>query len=126
MCLPETMTPTVGSPIPIESCPDAIAAVRAVVAPLGLPIARIYLVGGRFQCGDLWPGSGSPPVCFEPFYLPGTAMHGWAAFFGTDNVAAVALTRILPSPSPVTPLPGWPWQAHLLAFVVPPPGWVMP
>ncbi len=132
VCLPERMTPMpvgsspAASPIPIESCPDAIAVVRAVVVPLRLPIARIYLVGGRFQCGYLWPGIGSPPICFDGFYLPGTAMHGWVAFFGSDRVAAVALTLAPPIASQGTLAPSPPWQAHLLAFVVPPAGWAMP
>lgn len=63
-------------------------------------------------------------LCFGPFVMPGTQMHGWVAFAGSDKVAAVALGR------PYTADAGYPsslpWTAHLLAVTVPPPGWVMP
>jgi hypothetical protein len=96
-----------------------------IVEPLDFRIARIYIEPGPFICGDyLWPGIGSPPVCFGPLIIPGTMMRGWVAFHGTDKVAAVALSRQVPrraSPSPVPP-----WRALLMDFVVPPTGWVMP
>lgn len=107
-----------------DPCPSAVAAVRAVVEPLGTPIVRIYIEPGPFFCGDLWPGVGSPPVCFGPLVLPGTRMHGWVIFVGTDQVAAVALSRPLPGRTNASPVPSW--TATLQAFVVPPTGWVMP
>jgi len=108
-----------------DPCPAALAAVRALVAPLGFPIARIYLAPEPFVCGDLWPGVGSPMVCFGPLILPGRDMHGWVAFNGTAKIAAVTLDRPFPPDgSPTASAP--PWQASLAAFVVPPAGWVMP
>jgi hypothetical protein len=113
-CLPET------APLPSglqgDPCPSAIAAVRAVVASLALPIARMHIEPGPFGCGDLWPGFGSPVICFGPIILPGTSMHGWVRFVGTAKVAAVELHRT----------PSRPWTPALRAFVVPPAGWVMP
>lgn len=123
ICVPEK------GPLPSalagDPCPSAIAAVRAVVEPLGQSIARIYIEPGRFDCGVLWPGVGSPPLCFGPLILPGRTMHGWVSFSGTDKVAAVALARDVPVggaiPSPVPP-----WTASLVAFIVPPAGWSIP
>ncbi len=122
-CLRET------APLPSalagDPCPAALAAVRALVAPLGLPIARIYLAPDPFFCGDLWPEVGSSTVCAGPIVLPGRDMHGWVAFTGTAKIAAVALERPFPpAGSPTASAP--PWQATLAAFVVPPAGWVMP
>lgn len=108
-----------------DPCPSALAAVRAIVDPLGLPIARIYLEPGPFICGSyLWPGIGSPPVCFGPIIVPGTNMRGWIAFHGTDKVAAVALRRQVPRRASPASVP--PWKAVVMALVVPPAGWVMP
>ena len=122
-CLRET------APLPSalagDPCPAALAAVRALVAPLGLPIARIYLAPDPFFCGDLWPEVGSSTVCAGPIILPGRTMHGWVAFTGTAKIAAVALDRPYPpAGSPTASAPQW--QATLAAFVVPPAGWVMP
>jgi hypothetical protein len=89
---------------------------RKVVAYVGHPIARLYIGPGPFQCGDIWPGVGSPIVCFGPIVLPGRQMSGWVSFVGTDKVAAVELHRT----------PGDPWIARVRAFEVPPAGWVMP
>ena len=111
-----------------DPCPSVITAVEAVVAPLGLPIARLYVEPGLFPCGELWPGLPSTnPICPDVMLPPGTAMHGWVSFAGSDKVAAVQLFR---QPSLITtenPMPSpWPWQATLRAFAVPPAGWVMP
>ena len=110
--------------IGIDPCPPAIAAVRAVVAPLGLPVARMVLQPRPFDCGDLWPGIGSPMICAGVVVIPGTTMHGWVTFVGSDKVAAVSLrlqgaTDPSPPPSPV-------WVAQIVAFQVPPAGWAMP
>lgn len=124
-CLPATGT--VPSGLQGDSCPSAIAAVRALVAPLGLPIAAIYLEPGPFPCGPtLWPVPGSPPpVCLGAIIVPGTSMHGWVTFVGSPKVAAVSLHRSLPEKL-ATSAPTPPWQASLSAFVVPPVGWEMP
>jgi hypothetical protein len=120
-CLPET------GPLPSgfggDPCPSAIAAIRAVVAPLRLTIARLRIEPGPFECGDLWPGVGTPPACRPPV-IPGRDMHGWVSFVGTDRVAAVALVRQLPDGA-LASTPG-PWQATLLELEDPPGGWVMP
>jgi hypothetical protein len=124
ICAPETR------PLPSalrDPCPSAIAAIRAVVEPLGQPIARIYLEPDPFECEVLWPGIMSPPpqVCMSPLILPGRWMHGWVSFSGTDKVAAVELARDLPV-SGAIPSPVPPWKASVVAFIVPPAGWSMP
>lgn len=122
-CVPELVTLPSGPSMPDE-CPTAIIAFEAVAARLGT-LARIRIEPGTFDCADLWPGVGSPPICFGAFILAGSAMHGWASFVGTDKVAAIALRR-----SPIGPIPQatsfGPWVGPLSAFVVPPAGWVMP
>lgn len=108
-----------------DPCPSAVAAVRAIVEPLGFPIARIYIEPGPFTCGnDLWPGVKSPPVCFGAIVIPGTRMRSWVSFVGTDKVAAVALNRQVPGRASPSTVP--PWTGVLEDFVVPPAGWVMP
>lgn len=77
-----------------------------------------------FRCGDLRPGAGSPAACIGQLILPGSAMHGWASFAGTDKVAAIALRRSLIGQLPSTS--SGPWQGSIEAFVIPPVGWVMP
>ena len=107
-----------------DECPTAIIAFEAVAARLGT-IARVRIEPGYFDCGgDIWPGAGSPPACFGVLRLPGSAMHGWANFEGSDEVAAITLTRTLIGQLPTTSF--GPWQGHVEAFVVPPVGWVMP
>ena len=111
--------------IGVDPCPPAIAAVRAVAAALGLPIARMVLQPRPFGCGrDLWPGVTSPMVCADVPVLAGTTMHGWVSFVGSIKVAAVSLRR-QPSTGP-SPGPGAMWVATIAAFQVPPAGWVMP
>jgi hypothetical protein len=107
-----------------DECPTAIIAFEAVAARLGT-IARVRIEPGDFDCaGHLWPGVGSPPICFGPLILPGSAMHGWASFVGTDKVAAIALRR---SPTgPNSDVAFGPWHGSLRAFIVPPTGWSMP
>ncbi len=123
-CVPEA------GPLPsgfdLNPCPSAIAAVRGAVAPLGLPVAQIHIQPGYFPCGQHWPGVGSPPVCFGPLTLPGTAMHGWVAFAGSEKVAAVQLTRRPPTGRGASPSGTGAWQASMVAFEVPPAGWLMP
>ena len=106
-----------------DECPTAIIAFEAVAARLGT-IARVRIEAGDFDCGDLWPGVGSPPICFGPFILPGSAMHGWASFVRTDKVAAITLRRSPTGPNSVAAF--GPWHGSLETFVVPPAGWVMP
>jgi hypothetical protein len=111
--------------IGIDPCPPAIAAVRAVVAPLGLPVARMVLQPRPFGCGpDLWPGVTSPRICLGVLIIPGTAMHGWVSFTGSAKVAAVSLR--LQSWDGPSPAPSPTWVATIAAFQVPPAGWVMP
>ncbi len=119
MCLAEPMKAVY---IGIDPCPLAIAAVRAVVAPLGLPVARLVLQPDPF-CGGPWP-VGSPPVCFGVMVILGTTMHGWVSFTGSDKVAAVSL-RLQGAMDP-SPPPKPTWVATIEAFEVPPAGWMMP
>ncbi len=105
-----------------DPCPSALAAVRAAVAPLGLPIAEVYIQPGIFWCGVLWPGFQSMPPCAGIPVVPGASMHGWVAYAGTAKVAAVGLARTPPHGS----TPGGQWKASIVAFTVPPDGWVMP
>jgi len=122
VCVPEPMkTVYIGG----DPCPPAIAAVRAIVAPLGLPVARTVLQPRPFGCGpDLWPGVTSPDVCFGVLVISGTTMHGWVSFTGAAKVAAVSL-RLQPATGP-SPAPSPMWVATIAAFQVPPAGWVMP
>lgn len=108
--------------IGLDPCPPAIAAVRKAVAPLGLPIASLVLQPGFF-CG-LWPNAASPAICFGPLYVPGSAMHGWVTFLGSDKVAAVSVR--LRGALDASPPPSPSWVATTVAFQVPPAGWVMP
>ncbi|HEY3336304.1 MAG TPA: hypothetical protein VGK16_13815 [Candidatus Limnocylindrales bacterium] len=105
-----------------DPCPSALAAVEAVVAPLGLPVTKIYIQPGPFRCGLVWPGIQSPVVCFGQLIIPGASMHGWVAFAGSAKVAAVGLSRT----PPARVFLGGPWKAAVVAFTVPPDGWVMP
>jgi hypothetical protein len=122
-CVPElVILPSGGSMA--DECPTAIIAFEGVAARLGT-IARVRIEPGDFDCaGHLWPGVGSPPMCFGVLVLPGSAMHGWATFEGTDKVAAIALRRSPASPYSVGAF--GPWLGSLAAFSVPPAGWVMP
>lgn len=111
-----------------DECPTASVAVEALVARLG-SIARVRIDPGPFECGELWPGVGSPAVCFGAAIFPGLTMHGWASFLGTGKVAAIALQRSSLQRSPVGSRVGppfGPWQASIAMYVVPPAGWVMP
>jgi len=105
-CLPDTGT--VPSGLQGDPCPSAIAAVRALVAPLGLPIVAIFIQPGTFDCGQLWPGVSSEILCPGPYTLPGTAMHGWVSFVGSAKVAAVYLYRSPPQKLATSaPTPQW-------------------
>jgi hypothetical protein len=117
-CVSEVVTLPSGGRM-ADECPSAIVAFGAVAAPLG-SIARIHIDPRPFACGNLWPGIASTPVCFGALILSGSAMHGWATFVGTDKVAAIELSRSWVGTS------FGPWRGNLLAFVVPPAGWVMP
>jgi hypothetical protein len=109
-----------------DPCPAVLAAIRTAVAAYGFPIRRIVVAPDPFVCGDLWPGVGTPPVCFEPLILPGRDMHGWVSFVGTEAVAAVTAGRAS-MPEDATPPPSpLPWTVRVAAFEVPPAGWVMP
>ena len=123
LCVPPTLPPS--SPFGGDPCPAAIAAVRAVVEPTGFTIGRIVLEPDRFSCGAYWPGVESPIVCYGPFILPGTAMHGWVSFVGSNEVAAVEVRRPYPAPDQ-SPSPSAQWTASIVALAVPPAGWVMP
>ncbi len=121
VCVPEPGP----SPYSIaDPCPPAIDAVRIAIARLGLPIARIVLQPQPFDCGTLWPGVDTPQICFGPFVMSGTTMHGWVSFTGSAKVAAVSL-HLQPATGP-SPAPSPMWIAFVAAFQVPPAGWVMP
>ena len=136
LCVPEV------GPLPSalrgDPCPAAILAVRAIVAPLGLPVARIVIEPGPFNCGDYWPGGskGQGTVCAGLPISPGTTMHSWVSFAGSAQVAAVELSRpnpnvftVYPSGTPrgtPSPAPRETWKAGIEAFEMPPTGWVMP
>ena len=123
LCVPEVLPSS--SPFHGDPCPAAIAAVRAVVQPLGRAIARIVLEPNPFACGNLWPGVGSPAVCFGPMVVPGTWMHGWVRFVGSTEFAAVQVGRPYPQPGS-SPSPDSTWTATVVALADPPSGWVMP
>jgi hypothetical protein len=105
-----------------DSCPPAIAAVRAVVASLDLPVVRIVIEPGVFLCDDPWPMPGSSVACLSPSLLAGTTMRGWVTFSGSAKVAAVILSRDGPPSAAPSPT----WTATIAAFAAPPAGWVMP
>ena len=107
-----------------DPCPSAVAAFRKLASASGLPIARMVIEPDFFACGQPWPNVASPPVCYGAFLAPGTAMHGWVAFIGSDGVDAIGLVRSVPKGSVATSPP--PWQANSLALAVPPAGWVIP
>jgi hypothetical protein len=109
-----------------DPCPGAITAVELATAPVRLPIVRLVIEPGPFFCDNVWPGAGSPPICYGVLVIPGQFMHAWVAFTGSEAVAAVMLGRDLPpdfdSPA-ASPLP---WNATLVTVEVPPEGWVLP
>jgi hypothetical protein len=107
-----------------DPCPNAIAAVRGAVAKLGYPILELVVRPGPFECGIIWPGVQSGPVCFGPIVIPGRAMSAWVSFSGTNRVAVVSLWRDLPTTVPIAIQS--PWTATLVDFAVPPDGWTMP
>ncbi len=72
-----------------DPCPAMIAAVHTAVASLGLPVARIVLQPDPFDC-LMWPGAESQVLC-QPLTIPGTTMHGWVSFTGSNKVAAVEI-----------------------------------
>jgi hypothetical protein len=108
-----------------DPCPGAITAVELATAPVRLPITRLVIEPGPFFCDNVWPGAGSPPICYGVLVIPGQYMHAWVAFKGSEAVAAVMLGRDLPPDldSPVAST--LPWNATLVTVEVPPDGWVM-
>ena len=111
-------------PVIDDQCPAAVAAVRQAVASFGYSVTRLALRPGPPDCGVIWPGAQSQPVCFGPHVIPGRAMTAWVAFAGTAKVAVLLLYRDFPF---ATALPsGTVWKAKLLAFEVPPAGWSWP
>lgn len=109
-----------------DPCPDAIVAVTLAVAPVRLPISRIVIEPGPFYCDVIWPGVGSPRVCYGPFVRPGQFMHAWVSFRGSEDVAAVMLGLDLPDDLEAPGATRPPWHATLVTVEVPPAGWVMP
>jgi hypothetical protein len=63
-------------------------------------------------------------MCAVLEVISGTELHGWVSFAGTDQVAAVAVTRNAPGPT-ADSTPG-PWRAVVVVYAVPPDGWAMP
>jgi hypothetical protein len=121
-CRPATFADIPG--LEADTCPEAIAAVRTLFDATVEQIARIYLEPDGFDCGVFWPGASTPAVCPMPSILPASGMHGWVSFFDTDRVAAVGLSRQVPSDGGAQTV--GPWQAEINAFEVPPAGFVMP
>jgi hypothetical protein len=109
-----------------DPCPGAVEAVESAVSAINLPPERIVVESGPFFCDDIWPGVGSPAVCFGFDVRPGQFMHGWVRFRDSDRIAAVMLGLDVPddvsNPHATRP----PWSATLVAVQVPPGGWVMP
>lgn len=79
------------------------------------------LVPGPYLC-DLWFGPGAAPACIV-IGSKDPEMHGWVAFVGSPEVAAVLLyATSLPAASP----PPWSWRATVSAFEVPPASFMFP
>lgn len=108
----------------VDSCDEAVAAARSMTEDQALPVSRIYLTSGVFDCEDFWPGVGSPDNCPAASVIPGVAMHGWISFAGDERIMAVALYRA--SPSGAEQAVAALWTSEVKAFAVPPAGWRMP
>jgi len=111
-------SPTDSGPT-VEPCLSGIVVVEAAVASIGLPIVRIDMEPGFFNCG-LWDGIGAPTPCLIASYI-GTVMHAWVAFVGSRQVAAVTVSGGSMT-NPIDP----PLRATLSGFEVPPAQWAMP
>ena len=120
LCVPETLDSS--SPFSGDPCPGALTAVQIAVQSTGLTIARIVLQPYGFSCGELWPGVGSPLICYGPMVISGTAMHGWVSFAGSPRIAAIYLHRPNPEPGSSSP-PDTTWTATIEALAIPPSGW---
>ncbi|MES2209687.1 MAG: hypothetical protein V4515_05820 [Chloroflexota bacterium] len=108
----------------LDSCDEAVAAVRSMTEDQVHPVSRIYLTPGVFDCDNFWPGVGSSGNCPEASLLPGVAMYGWISFTGDDRIMAVALYR--DQPTDRGQAVAAPWKPVILEFAVPPAGWRMP
>jgi hypothetical protein len=102
------------SPTVLHECSELVSAVLAAVAPLGYPVQAMTLRTFDFGCG----GPFAMGVYFCPMIpaarkVPGS---GYVTFIGTDKVAAVSYEAVDDPPIIV----------KVVAFQVPPAGWVMP
>jgi hypothetical protein len=103
-------TPRDPAYLPSSYCPAEEVAVETALAHLGHPAQRITVAWGGFPCGQPF-GSGMM-AC--PIAAIGTVAY--AAFVGTDEVAALTIAL----------LPNGPVVATVVAFEVPPSGWSIP
>ena len=108
----------------VDSCDEAVAAARSMTEDQALPVSRIYLISGVFDCDNFWPGVGLQHDCPAASVIPGVAMHGWISFAGDERIMAVALYRASPPGSEQEVAA--PWTSEVKAFAVPPAGWRMP
>ena len=126
-CVEETVPLAQGLTKP--ACPSAILAVEIAVAPVRLPIERIFIEPGPLYCDLFWPGVQSAPPCIGYAVRPGQFMHAWVSFEGSSEVAVVMLGLNLPSddaPGDTLGATRPPWHTTLVAVEIPPAGWVVP
>lgn len=103
-----------------DPCPGAIDTSLAALGYASTArVTRLYLQPGIFPCGMHW---GEPTTCLGLIWTAGSRMYGWAAFEGTNQVAAIQLWRtplsdVMPNPA---------WQASAVSLEVPPASWSMP
>lgn len=104
------------SPAQPFDCQPEEAAVLLAVARLGFPVRTITIGLFDFRCGGPFPtGVRSCPAMLAP-----TGGAAYVMFVGTPKVAAVTFTVAPPQP-PNPPLP-----TTVVAFELPPAGWVLP
>jgi len=104
-----------GSPTVLNDCSDLASDVLAAVSHLGYPIQAMTLRTFDFGCGGPFSVAvySCPPIPAGPRPTPGS---GYVTFVGTAKVAALTY-RAVDDP---------PLIVNLVAFEVPPAGWVMP
>lgn len=106
---------TSGTPTVLNDCSDLVSAVLAAVARLGYPVQAMTIRTFDFGCGGPFVVGvySCPMIPAGPTTIPGSA---YVTFVGTDKIAAVSFHAVDDPPL----------IAKLVAFEVPPAGWVMP
>jgi hypothetical protein len=104
--------------LPSRFCSAEEVAVLTAVAPLGYTVRTITVVPGGFPCGI--PFLTGPTAC--PFDVVHIRNAAYVIFAGTDRVAALTLTLQMT----LALLTNGPIVATVVAFRVPPPGWIVP